>query len=418
MNLILFSASYPYIVGGEQNFLETEIRHLTTAFDYVVLVPQDVKKQPSVSLPARVKVENSYANLIGSNNRTRTVLRGIFSRLFIQDILRRPSILLSPIAVKRLAFCAGRAELTLRWVTTWLKKHEINGSDSVFYTYWFDQATVGIGLAKKHFPKIKLISRAHNYDLYEEYYYKYPYWPCRLTALSNLDHLFPCSDNGVTYINKRYPGNVPNCSASLLGTTDPFFLTPPSNDGVFRIVSCSIIRPDKRVEHILESIRHTACLRPNIRLEWHHIGNGDTRKYLETIVEKNFPPNASGHFLPYVDNSNLMDFYKKNPVDVFINLSEAEGIPVSIMEAISCGIPVIATAVGGNKEIVSEQNGILLTENPNLEEVAAAIFSLIDSPSEARKKRDGSRETWLKKYNADVNFSEFSKKLRQIRLET
>jgi glycosyltransferase involved in cell wall biosynthesis len=79
---------------------------------------------------------------------------------------------------------------------------------------------------------------------------------------------------------------------------------------------------------------------------------------------------------------------------------------------------VIATAVGGNKEIVSEQNGILLTENPNLEEVAAAIFSLIDSPSEARKKRDGSRETWLKKYNADVNFSEFSKKLRQIRLET
>jgi glycosyltransferase involved in cell wall biosynthesis len=416
MNLILFTASYPYIVGGEQNFLETEIKCLRSAFDRVSLVPQNIEGQRPKYLPEGVEVEDEYAKLIGSYSRTTTVLRGIFSLLFIQDVLKRPSLLFFPIAIKRLAFCAGRAELTRRWVIAWLKKQGRTGSDCIFYTYWFDQATVGIGLTKRHFPKIKLISRAHNYDLYEQYY-KYPYWPCRLTALSNLDHLFPCSNDGVRYISELYPDNVPNCSASFLGITDPGFLTVSSNDGIFRIISCSIVRPDKRVERILESIRNAAQQRPNIRFEWHHIGNGDTRNTLEKIVKETFPSNANGYFRPYLSNADLMEFYKQNPVDVFINLSEAEGIPVSIMEAISCGIPVIATAVGGNPEIALKQNGILVSPDPKPEEVASAIFSLIDNPSETKNKRRESRQIWQIQYNADVNFLEFAEKLRTIRQE-
>lgn len=41
-------------------------------------------------------------------------------------------------------------------------------------------------------------------------------------------------------------------------------------------------------------------------------------------------------------------------------MSDSEGIPVSIMEAMSFGIPVIARNVGGMSEIVNEENGLLL----------------------------------------------------------
>ena len=48
----------------------------------------------------------------------------------------------------------------------------------------------------------------------------------------------------------------------------------------------------------------------------------------------------------------MLDYYKNNIIDIFINLSASEGIPVSIMDAISFGIPCIATNVGGTGEIV------------------------------------------------------------------
>ncbi len=57
----------------------------------------------------------------------------------------------------------------------------------------------------------------------------------------------------------------------------------------------------------------------------------------------------------YGSIDDLMLFFKENSVDLFINASITEGTPVSIMEAISCGIPIIATDVGGNPEIVSEK---------------------------------------------------------------
>ena len=81
---------------------------------------------------------------------------------------------------------------------------------------------------------------------------------------------------------------------------------------------------------------------------------------------KLFPQNAEGYLDGYVPIEQIMNYYRENPVDVIVNVSESEGgSPVSIMEALSCGIPAIATAVGGNPEIVSEQNGILLSANPS-----------------------------------------------------
>ena len=65
-----------------------------------------------------------------------------------------------------------------------------------------------------------------------------------------------------------------------------------------------------------------------------------------------------------VNNNQVIDFYRTNPPHVFINVSSSEGVPVSIMEAISFGIPIIATDVGGNPEICIENyNGFLLNKD-------------------------------------------------------
>lgn len=107
--------------------------------------------------------------------------------------------------------------------------------------------------------------------------------------------------------------------------------------------------------------------------------------------------------------------YIETAADVFVNVSSTEGTPVSIMEAISCGIPVIATAVGGNVEIVREKNGFLLSANPTPDEIADALLNVCDHREAWLKKRQGSREVWQERYNETTNFEAFAQKLVEIR---
>lgn len=414
MILLLFTASYPYDGGAEQTFLDVEIRHLQKMFDRVVLVP---RKRTGSRLPVSqtVEVDESYSALLDGLNPFTAIPNILFSKLIHSDVFSRPSLLMHPQAIKRLAAFAVGAQMTHNWVLNWIARNTIDPAECIFYTYWFDQAALGIGLAKQKHPQIRLVSRVHGYDLYEEYYYKPPYWPCRPLALSLLDRLFPDSQAGLLYMQDRYPGDSSRYETALLGVTDPGFVNQPSSDGVFRVVSCSMLEPVKRVDLILAGVKTAASRRPNQRFEWHHIGNGARRMELQKIADETFPPNAKGYLPGYTSKEVLMSFYRDCPAEVFINASETEGTPVAVMEAVSCGIPVIATSVGGNREIVGERNGILLGENPGPQDIASAIFDLLDDPKSARAMRDGSRKVWMESYNADANYAAFAERLRSIR---
>ena len=78
-----------------------------------------------------------------------------------------------------------------------------------------------------------------------------------------------------------------------------------------------------------------------------------------------------------MSNQQIIDFYAKTPLDLFINVSESEGIPVSIMEAMSFGIPAIATNVGGTNEIVNQKNGYLIDSESTSEEISNYINNFL-----------------------------------------
>lgn len=114
-------------------------------------------------------------------------------------------------------------------------------------------------------------------------------------------------------------------------------------------------------------------------------------------------------------NPAIMQHYREQPVDVFVNVSSTEGgAPVAIQEAISCGIPVVATSVGGNPEVVSAKNGILLSPDPRPGEIAAALLKIRDNPELAARMRTESRQLWQTSYNAEVNFRAFAERLKSI----
>lgn len=89
-------------------------------------------------------------------------------------------------------------------------------------------------------------------------------------------------------------------------------------------------------------------------------------------------------------------------LDVFVLPSKAEGISNTILEAMASGLPVVATRVGGNPELVSEeQNGLLVpAESP--EALAQAIRRYLDDPGLTRRHGLAARQRIEREFSIDA----------------
>ncbi len=411
MILFLFTSSYPFDAAVEQTFLGEEVKYLCSQFDRVILVPKSCRGN-RLPVPDGAEVDESFAKSFNFINRVVCAFLSIFSTYFYREIKRQWTDSFHWFYLLRLAAFLSGARITRKWMGRRLKAENISTHESVFYTFWFDEVNMGIGMAKENHPDICLVSRTHGYDLYEEIY---GIWPCRYESIRLLDGLFPDSDAGEEYLKKKYPEFSGIYQTALLGVPDPGGISRASEDKVFRIVSCAIIHPVKRLDLLMEGIAAAARMRPDQRFEWRHFGNGDALEEYQKKAADVFPSNAIGIFPGYTTQGDLIREYLSSPVDVFMNVSKTEGTPVSIMEAISCGIPVIATAVGGNVEIVSEKNGLLLHDTPQPEEVAQSILWALDNYEMMAEKRRGSRDVWRSRYDASRNFQRFAEHLSEIR---
>ena len=90
-------------------------------------------------------------------------------------------------------------------------------------------------------------------------------------------------------------------------------------------------------------------------------------------------------------------------------------MPVSMMEAISFGIPVIAANVGGVSEIVNSDTGILLSSEGSISEIKKAItdfYNFSDNKKDAMRK--SAVLLWESAFNAETNYKMFSEELLSI----
>ncbi|MCP4142060.1 MAG: glycosyltransferase [Chloroflexi bacterium] len=411
MNIILFTKNYPSHNSPQRPFIERELPYLKKHFKKITIIPQK-KMGEYLPLPKNVVLDNNFADYYKAQNKSDIFTKAISSKCFYEEIRLHPSILLAPQMLLRLIKFVGDAELTQSWTKNWIENTEIDITNSLFYSFWLTQTAFGLGLLKRNYPKIKVVSRAHGYDVFENRYTP-AYIPCRTQTLKLINKTFLASADAHNYLKKNYPSFSQKYHTACLGVEPTNFTSKASPDKIFRIVSCSSIIPLKRVGLLAKAISHAAQIRPKQKFEWIHFGEGPNRKDVQKAINE-FPSSIKAELYGFTPNTQILAHYKKNPVDIFVNLSTTEGTPVSIMEAISCGIPIIATKVGGNPEIVSEENGILLSEIPSEKEIVEAFFKIIDNPEVTLEKRKGSLNIWREKYNATKNFDKFAQQLLSV----
>ena len=100
------------------------------------------------------------------------------------------------------------------------------------------------------------------------------------------------------------------------------------------------------------------------------IGEGEWRRRLEMQIAK-LNADACIKLLGLKSNNELYKWY--NAANIFCLASEKEGCPNVILESLACGIPVVATHVGGIPEIICSEDYGILVKHQNSEELAKAI---------------------------------------------
>ena len=278
-----------------------------------------------------------------------------------------------------------------------------------YYSFWYFWKCYAVTRVIDKYPDSRVFTRAHGYDLYDDVRPS-GYQPFKERMDERLERIAFISEYGREYYLKRY--NKQDCDKyilSCLGTVRKGEGIIYDRDDELLLVSCSHIIPLKRIDRIIRAL----AMIDDLNVRWIHFGTGRDSDKIKRLAEELLgnKKNISCNFKGQVANSDIHALYSATKVDAFITASESEGNPVSVMEALSYGIPVIAPAICNFPNMIRDC-GILLPEKCEPADIAEAVRGLKDmTGEELRKLRDNAFKRWDESYNAEKNNKRFVKEV-------
>lgn len=393
--LFLFTNEFPCSKTLEP-YLEHEILFLAKAFKKVIIIPTTINTVQK-SIPANVEVINIFDNKwFKSDAITMLICLPSFVKFYLAEIFDKKSR--SKLYIKN--FISDyksfyNAIITGNAIQSFAKLKSIDLKQSAFYSFWFFHPVLSLSILKNKNVISSFISRGHLGDIYLDQFpelsnfFNY--------KIKNISKLLLISTHAKNYIDKLYPALHEKFVVSRLAVSNMGLNPNPQSD--FVLVSCSTYSPRKRVDLLAKLL----CDAP-FPITWYHFGfvpNDVLKRFDENFLKTKAPVKAI--YKGDVPNHSVMDFYKANPVNVIVNLSTSEGLPFSLIEATSFGIPTIATDVNGTSDIATTKNGFLLPQ-----QFGAALFyeCLIKIKENGEVYRKGARELFEEKYNSLINYEE------------
>ncbi len=409
-NLYLFTSAFPY--GNGESFLDDEIPYLDNYFN-LIIIPNRVPTSKYRDLPKSIKVDTNWAKM----KYWEKLRKGIDPLRFLNMGISR-EIKIIPKKYFPIKRALNYLYLAISQCNWFLSEYKDTLSDGdILYSYWLFSTALCAGLIRESIPKVKAISRAHSFDLFENRPdNKYSYIPFRKNTLGKLDKIFAISHHGYEYLRSNFPQYKDKFSLSRIGVEKRSRRSPFIKHEYFRIISCSNLESIKRVDLIISALCILREYKKTPIIEWFHFGDGPLKELITRKAQISLlPKDIKYKFWGYLPKDEILNYYKNNIVDVFINVSAFEGLPVSIMEALSYAIPVIATNVGGTKELVDSDVGMLIDSDPSPEYIAGLLSQVMEWPIEKNLRiRKNALAKWEEKVNAEKNYLSFIKQFSQI----
>lgn len=147
------------------------------------------------------------------------------------------------------------------------------------------------------------------------------------------------------------------------------------------VVTVGVAEPRKGMGPLISAIERVRPLRPGVRLSVVGVYGSEYGQMLGEMVHK----------------AGLADVVRLVPVqrdptpwlraaDIYVNCSDIESLPRSILEAVCCGVPVAATDIFGAREMITDGQSGWLFEPNDVDALAAALLRALDTPPAVRRE--------------------------------
>lgn len=397
--IVLITYEFPF--GSSETFLESEIEVLAKAFPKVWIIPsratwggRGFRLLGNVArrLPDNCTVillERSYVRSIGFG------IGNVWRLLRVVEFeLASPTELLQQIraalreTLKAVVFGSG--------LRAWISA---SGAMKLGYSYWKSEAATALALLKQRGDIRSFVTRCHGGDLYYEIYGRI-HRPFDKFVFDQCSSVAVVSQHGYEYLTGRgVEGSKLHVARLGVRIVPP--PCKPSDDGILRIMSCSSAIPLKRLDLLA-----SALAKLDVAFEWIHFGDGPELPKVRELV-RNFARDGAAFFPGRVSNRVVLEHYRHHSVDVFVNVSSSEGVPVSVMEALAAGVPCIVTDVGGSSEIIDDTCGRVLASSVTAGALAEQIRFVLTQRQTWIRRRSGAIRRARSLCNSEVNYIKF-----------
>jgi len=400
--LNIFTYDYP-LIGNDSHFIKDEIKFLSNKFKKINIIP--IKKGLNNHNYTQNNIDVNYG-LINEIFNIQKVLFKI-TKVLICKFFWKEIISLKKKNICRKIIMTIKERYLAESVYLWVKKNKHLHNDN-FYSFWSNHTLLGFYFLKQKKIIKKSFSRILGSDL-KGFIPKSSYVSFRNIKFKTLDLVLTLNNEQKEILVKNKLIGIKNIKKNYLGinqnkTKKKNYL----NKKKLIFASCGRLVHAKNTIEILNFISTFAKNNKNSNIEYYCIGSGYLKKKIINFADENLPQNVNFKFVNYVPS--LVEFIKAKKINFFLNLSFSEGMAFTIMEALSCSVPVICSNISGNNEIINKRNGYLVNSFNKNEYLSISRRVLKDIKNNKYKdKQNESFKTSLNKIYRPKCLAEFGK---------
>ena len=179
-------------------------------------------------------------------------------------------------------------------------------------------------------------------------------------------------------------------------------------NNIIQLLVVSRLVSQKNIDLIIKAVK----VMENENIILNIVGDGSEINNLKLLVKK-YELDKKINFIGKIENTKLNEYLKN--ADIFIQASNYEGLPHSILEAMNFEIPILSTDVGGCSVLLNKgERGYIIPMPVSEVEISEGIRKIINNKNEAKSKAKLAKNYLNQKHNFNTNAEIYDEKIKEV----
>ena len=179
-------------------------------------------------------------------------------------------------------------------------------------------------------------------------------------------------------------------------------------NNIIQLLVVSRLVSQKNIDSIIKAVK----VMENENIILNIVGDGSEINNLKLLVKK-YELDKKINFIGKIENTKLNEYLKN--ADIFIQASNYEGLPHSILEAMNFEIPILSSDVGGCSVLLNKgERGYIIPMPVSEVEISEGIRTIINNKNEAKSKAKLAKNYLNQEHNFNTNAEIYHEKIKEV----